>query len=1319
MKKRIVLIILLIFTLLIHLKAQDSKYFFETISPESGFVFNEITTISSDKNRFIWFGCENGLYCYNGQSFQKYYYKKNDQRTIPSNYIKYIYRDSSNRMWICTRKGLAYFDEDNNNFRRVALSEKHSFESSLINEISSGVYLCLFNKELYKYNLVEKKLIHINVDKKVITTFVKDSHNSYLIGTSKGELYKFIIEDGYKVYKVYNGKKDAISSICIDRDWIYIGYKENGIDVISNKGKFIKSYLAKNYGHSSNFLPNDKVRKIIKQNNGEIWIGTFGGIVILKGNSVIVCDIDNTNLSSNSVYDIYLENDNTWVGCWSGGLSFYNPKNYSFKKKILLQNDIYKIGNVSSFAQKNKNQLWVGTEREGLILFDLTSKRIIKQIPLGLNIKDLLQSKEGLWIGTVENGLFFLGNNDNNIKKIELTPISRKLIISSLVPFEDELWIGTRGFGIIRYNLKNKEVKRFNLMKIGKQCNWIWQLEIDNHGDVYACTENGLLIKKSLDSSFKRIQSNDELLLYSIVPDEYNDFIIGSKNEGLFKFNSSTNKLSKFILDEALIDCDIYTIKKDINNNLWMSTNHGIYSYNLKIKELKHYSSADGLLGNQYHPIASAYINNEYMFWGGFNGFNYVDVNRICISKNNIDVDIVPINVFVNDHNILALDNIVVNSKYIQNINRIELNHNDNNISFRFSTNNVLKPQKNKIKYKLLGYENNWHIINQGDDIVYSKLNPGKYTLEYTGANNDGVWSTKLKKIDIIINPPFYKTLLAYIIYFIMILSILIMLYKFLKGRLKFKREIELEKYKNNVDQQVMAERTKFFMNISHELCTPLNLINAPLSILENKYMDKDSKFHLSTIRRNTNNLLRLTEQILDLRLLEVDKLKINSNSFDFNELSKDIIMNFDYYIKNKSIDFSYNSDNLFQKVVADKGMVEKIVYNLLLNSIKFTNEHGKIDFTVTKKNISTKDYDNKFYVGILFEGMALSFELYDNGTGIPNDKFNLIFERFQTLHNNNQDGSGIGLHICKEFVSMHKGNIIVESELGKWSKFTVNLPLVKENVVEKDKTPIVFKVSIDEKLDDNHDVDASLNVDTNKLILIIADNDETIFYLKRFLSEYRCLIAKNKDIGLKLSKESKPDIIVMDSSISMNNDFEIVKLQKSDKQTMNIPIIILSSISDQKTQYDCLCAGADLFLSKPIDEKLLKKHIDKLLNKSILDNVINNTINEVPLDFMKKVDLIIEQNLHYWDFDVNMLAEKMNISRSSLFRRIKSDSNCNISEYIKEKRLNRAISLMKNKCTNIEEIAIASGFNSSSYFCRCFKTTFGKTPKEYIKNLN
>lgn len=1318
-KNTLTFLFLLILSLSLH--AEKLRYKFEQVTPVSGISFTGVTCVHEDKNGFIWAGGETGLFFYDGMNFKHYQQEEIYDSGLPYNQIFDIAVDSNNVLWVGTSNGLVYFDPIDDEFRNIDLFDGKRVDKFV--QFSENKYIVLVNKKLCIYDSKSATINFLKNQPENISTFHLFSDCNILVGTEEGEVGYVDLSDSIQFKHIYRNHEDKITAICRDNEWLYLGYENSGIEVINTAGNLMHSYnIDAQEGNLR--IPSNNVRAIVKRDNGEIWIGTYDGLAILSGDDVSVFNNVNSSLPSSSIYDIFIDSkNNIWLGTWSGGLARYSPESYRLGGEIYYLNNKTKVGVVTSFvSSKYMKCIWVGTENNGLYLYDYSSSDFIKRIyPVPFHIKTLLRHENKIFIGAVE-GVWEFDEYSGNMAKINIRSFANvSPIVSSMLIKNDILYIATRSCGILEYNLKTNEEILYSTVNNTLNYDAVWQLYVDNQNNVYACTNRGFVVKKENSKIFEEVDiagNIGKVLFYCVIPLNYEELLLGSRNKGIFVYNIPSGKLKPFTVKTQMGGVDVYSLMSLGKSGVWASTNKGIIDICKEGENIYRYDEADGVIGCQFHPLSSCLLEDGTAFWGSTVGFNYINIANIRL--NTLKPQVFPVSIKINNHLLSNLDEVKVNSNYVPEIREMEMPYYLNSLSFRVSANNLLNSVKNKLKYRLEGYQDEWTTIQQSENIIFTQVPPGKYTLCVYGANNDMVWGDKELRIKIFIHPPFYATGYAYLAYSILTVVLLYFIYRNIKFRVRALQEISSERNRSRINKAIVEERTKFFMNISHELRTPLNLIVAPMKILREKHFDKETMFHLDVIYRNTERLRHLTEQILDFRLLEMDKMKANKKNTDLVPLCKDIISEFDYFVKKKNVNLNFSSDSLMRYVNCDSRMIEKVIYNLLSNAFKYTGNDPEITLDLKKVKLSEDSYKGMFYVGNRFYGLALQISVSDNGDGIESDKFEAIFERFNTYHNENQDGSGIGLHLCKEYVALHDGNIMLRSEKGIGSSFIVCLPLITDENQQESSAPILIsqkQTDVDNIVPDNGEIPVEVN-SNSKTVLIIEDNDEVVFYLKKSLSaRYRCLIAKNGKAGFEMATSVIPDIIVMDYMMPLMDGTECTKSIRGNSKTRNIPIIVLSGAADFESQRRIINAGADIFLTKPVDEDLLMEHISKLLAKAAkLNDIIYDA---VPQSFMDKLDFYISRNIKDPDFDVEALAACLHLSRSSLFRRIKAETGYNISEYLREKRLVMAIELINSGQTNVEELSLSCGFNSSSYFCKCFKAKYGVPPKEYIKSRN
>ncbi len=1304
---------------------------FELISPESGFVFNAITTIATDRSGFVWFGTNEGLYFYNNKEYRRYYFEPDNPCSPPSNRINKLYCDSGGKIWVCTDDGACYFERDLNSFTRVELKLPIQ-DITAIAECEPGIFLLCINGSLYVYNPQDASLFEVvlkdaDIHAKV-SCIEKCPTGEIFIGCTDGRVFRQQ-SSPFDFHKICTGINETIKCLCLARggeaggqggERLLVGYDRSGVDVFSMEGELLQRYSAA----VENSLPNDRIRKIVQRRSGEVWIATYDGILVVapNGQTRTIKSSRYNRLPRNSIYELHLcGNDAMWVGTWAGGLAYYHDLNYRFHQI----DDTYTYtevqhGVISSFAEHSRDEVLVGSEETGLNLFNLrTGTYSLHKPPFHQRIKAMSWDPQGLlWIGTVGFGLYNYDERSGKVTHVGIDIIDRNshAPITSITFDGDDIWLGTHELGLVRHNRKTGQTRLFPPGDTDKdlKSNMIWGVMDTPKQKLIVCTENGLSIFDKKTEAFHTIFHTPGLKganhFYFICEEQRGEYYVGTRDNGIYIYNLNTDTLTPFPLNDQLKHTDVYSILNGGDSIFWFSTNWGIYLYDKKANTLKHFSPSDGLRGNQYHPMAGLIASSGNVLFGNTTGFSYIDPGSVAV--NGEQSRAYPFEILVNNQPLEQLKKVVCNTKYIPEISLIKLPYNLNTISLEFSANNFLKSANNRLRYKLTNYQKEWTEIPASRDITYTKIPPGKYELVVYSINNDGVAGDEATKIRIVVRQPLWLAWYAILLYLGIASLAAYLVYKELRFRAKAKQDLKLERYKNAMNEATAVEKMKFFMNVSHEFRTPLTLIASPLKMLEQSNLSAaEVKSHLATIHRNTDRLLRLVNQVLDFRMLEVGKKRMNPQMVDAVELCKLAYECFDYNIVENRIKFVFNAGAGRILATADPDMIEKIIYNLLSNAIKFSGDEPHIVLSVGASASAAIPGPEYYMTGVAFDSPALEISVSDNGPGIPEGQLPRIFDRFVFGEKDPNRGSGIGLHLCREYVEMHGGYILVKTRAGEGTEFIVRIPL-EGPLPEESPTSSVepYRGAADPAPDSPG---GGVNPQT---ILIVEDHDEIRRYLKTLLGRhYHCVTAKNGLQGLEMARSVNPDLIISDIRMPGMSGLELVEKLRSDGRTALTPIIVITALTDDITELRSISAGVDAFLHKPINETILMAHIQRLLAHRGQPEMLPERADH-KLFFMDKVDHLIETNLQNATFDVASLTKALGVNRSSLYRRITAETGMSMSEYIRDYRLKMAAGLMKKGVYNIDELAICVGFNSTSYFCRAFKTKYGMTPKEYRK---
>lgn len=1340
------------FVLASAVKPENLNLSFRRISPVGGFTYSSINSIGEDANGFIWFGTVHGLYRYNTVDVKKFVHNPKDSTTIPGNSIQTIFCDNSGTLWIGTNQGMCIYDNTTGEFKTVVLHDQSGQE--LGNNVlcifqGSGQTIYFLSSTMFGiYNPESKKFEKISIPHKVdenfsVATF--DSRGTAWIGGSNGTIWQYKTGD-QEAHEFFHNYSEAVRKIFADDQGIWIAYMWSGLDYVGLQGDLVAHYG--NGPNDVNRINHNRVRDIYKDAEGRIWISTYKGISIIeKGKILNIQPKEISGLPYNSVYKIFQDSKNgIWIGTWSGGLAYRSDFDNQFIQTSIdrtrtILNDEF----VSSFAEQSDGKIIVGTEFGKLYQLNPNTNQLDNMpymVENGKNIENIKslafdKKTETLWVGTFLDGLWYKRKNDLILRNISKFPDPRTSVYA-LTSADSGLWIGTYVNGLFFLNTSSGEMTQYISNPDDSttiSSNLIRAIMIGKDNSLWIGTDNGLNHFNQQTQKFKRYRyqpnknntlSADEI--FALHQEKSGQIWIGTSGGGLNKFNEETETFKSYEVKDGLTGNDVYGIQEDKEGILWISTDNGITSFNPVDNKFRSFYREAELQGNQFNPGASFMTSGGKILFGDTRGVTLFTPEKM---KSNpfqpkaIITSLLINNVYVDNH---TLDSPL--TKSIQTASELKLSHLQNSLTFSFVANNFLLPNKNKFKYRLVNYDNNWIYSGTQNFATFTKIPPGEYTFEVIASNNDDLWNNTPTSIQIKIAPPFWLTWYAYIIYAITLVLIFYFIRKYFLDRQKFKRDLVLQRLLHESEVQVQEMKLRFFTNISHEFRTPLTLIASPAKHLLEKFkLEPAVREHLLTMQRNSIRLLRLINQLIDIRKIESGKSVFQPQKTDVIALCRDVISYFEMEARDKNIHLSFRPEIEKMNIPLDPEKADKIFFNILSNAMKFTEENGTITISVFSTD-SDKNSIEDVVVGETINGKIVCVEFVDNGQGIDSKEITSIFERFAQGENHQSSGTGIGLHMAYEYIRMHKGNIRVKSNKGEGSTFTICFPLtenldhIQESSVDTDF--IISHKGVGEELWASEPQTEKEKAIT---ILIIEDNYELRNYLKNLLNQiYRVVTASNGKQGLETALTILPDLVITDVMMPQMDGLEVCRQLKNDIQTSHIPVILLTALNEPEKQVGGFQSGADAYITKPFDENILIALIQNLIqSRKKLRDIYSVSASDWTngMEFMssdrrliEKATAIIEKHLNDNTFVIEQLATELGISTSSLFRKLKVLTNQSPTEFIRYIRLKKAIKLMNEGNSNIDEISFVVGFNSHSYFTSSFKKQFGKTPSEYLNDM-
>lgn len=1281
------------------LKDSDTSYSVQLInsgSSENSLTHNNVNSIEEDHLGRLWIGTNMGLNLLQRSkdgkfSFKRYINKPEDKNSLSNNYVSKILKGADGRLWIGTKKGLNLFEIDT----------------------VSGV---------------EKNTIY-SLDKKIKNGIT----NNYITA---------LTED-------YLGN-------------LWIGFRSSGLNKFNTLTKEFND--CKNYASDESKLKSNHISDLLVDSSGVLWVAAQRGwlsklnvdrkkIAHYKHNK-----FKPKGLSSNLINSIYEDSKkNIWIGTYNNGLNRLifkngNPEFIKYKhnkknKSSLISNSIFAI------CEDDFGALWISSQTNGVnhvkIIGDSNKNEIqttvysnktpYKNFPSN-KISVLTKDKKGdIWAGAFDSGGLIkftptrFGKSAPVFLQYQYNPSNENSLSNSSVScvYEDRngvLWVGTNGGGL------NKVLR-----------------DEFNNPEKFIRIKNEKNNKKSLSSNY----------VFSVHEDKEGNIWVGTFGGGLNKIskeekNNLFPEIVRFSKKDGLPTNEIYGILEDEEENLWISTNNGISVFNIKEEKFTALNISDGIQSANFRKYAYFKDSNGLMYFGGVNGINVLDPAEMVDNSSLPKIEIVDFKIFNESVKVgqEVLGRIIL-EKSIEETQEIVLESKHNTFSFDFSGLHYVSPKENQYKYKLEGFDKEWILTSSNRRFAgYSNLESGTYVFRVKVSNNDNVWNEVSKDIVIKVLPPFWKTWWAYLIYSMLIVVFMWLFRRYILINEEYQNKLMIEKVEQEKIKEINKMKLEFFTNVSHEFKTPLTLILGPLqSLISSNETSKKVKESLLLMERNANQLFRLINQIMEFRKVETKELKLQRSKGDLVNFCKEEVFSFKVLADKKDISLTFACGEYSIEGFFDWDKMEKILNNLISNSIKYTGEGGKIKLSLSIPNFPKKG-DEKYKDEARFVRIVVE----DSGEGIPESHINLIFDRFYQINGSvgkSSKGSGIGLAFTKSLIDMHKGTIQVKSEEGVGSEFTVELPLLTdlkslgqpskrfETKIEDDEVLDVLgennkdKESVIQVLPDevpienlqNNDVAEVVDEESSKRrLLLVEDNPDMLEFITRTLEDtYEVSKATDGIEGLEIALKVVPDLIISDVMMPNMDGIEFCQKIKENEITSHIPVILLTAKGSTEHRIEGLQVGADSYIPKPFDIRHLEVRIHKLLiqrealKKKFTEGEVKLDsqkvgINQLEKNFLEKLEAIIEENLTNSDFGVEDLGDGLGYSRMQLYRKLKTIRGLSANEFIREYRIKKAAVYLRETDMKIYEILYDVGISNHSYFTKCFKQYFNMSPRKYIE---
>lgn len=1302
------------------------------------------STIIEDSLGYLWLNSDKGILRFDGYDYKAYSFT--DVMGIhasPSSILSVI-QDKNERIWCVSRKGnisellpSGKFTSYNSN--SLNLKEHQNIESLAIGK--SRIWLGSDFGTLIGQSLSDSTSIKfdINLSNEIIASISEGSNNSIWFSTATGRVFKgntttMTTEE----LQVPFNQSLNLTILTTDLNGnLWIGTELNGLFFYDTKSRTYEQFH--NKAQTSHFVPTNMIIRIFRDKKGLIWAGTDGGGLYQinpKTKKVKIYKHSKTNkfsLQSNTVIGIgETRNNDIWIFTNYGNINIlpHESSTVGYYSGSLLGTPT----RVLSILNCKDGSHWLGTDGEGISVINKQGKAIkqfianstLQKGPSGNYIQAIVEDdSNNKWIGTYLNGLSYFDNKTDQFKSIQIKDKKGQVatdVRSLYIDKKNRIWVGTN-LGIFVFSNSDKQIAFFPNTQNGL-CGNIAEVFMEDESDqlwvgmywggVCKFNEN-IIFEQSNFTTYKLSKSNNQMesSVTHGVADLNGHLYLLNSNSKLIKFNikSRLTEPIEGFCTEDIHGC-IALVLAD-SSNIWISKTSGISHLNLNTKQVYAYTWKNGTLKERFLSGSSSIDLNGKLYFGGVGGVNFFDPKKMKTSKEEFQLRINQLEILNRDANEIIPDQI---HKGIEQVKNIELNHKQTSFSFQFSVINDHLDPNYFYAYRLKGFNNNWIRTENNRIATYTNIPYGNYTFEVKAGSKRNLWDIKPQAIQVTVLSPLWQRWWAYTFYSLALTIALFFIIHYSIMWAKLKKKLLLEELQNEKNNELYAMKMNFFAKMSHEIQTPLTLIMAPIeNMIERAEGNLLLKQRLKVIHNNAKRLSRIALELMTVRNREMGKLQLRTSKNNISNHCETIFSSFKEQARFKHIDFTFESDDNNTMLWYDKDKLEHVIYNLLANAFKFTPREGQIQFK-TQSN-----YEHFF------------IKISDSGIGIDEENLKYIFDMFyQSKEGKAVGGTGIGLALTKELITLHKGDINVVSSVNKGTEFSLKLPLGCEHL-NADEINNTSEITERIQTEDSNKEDLytpSINPNTKIKLLIVEDNFEMLLLLKEtFSAYYNVFTAENGKEALVILQEVKPDLIISDVMMPIMDGISLCKQLKNGKTTRHIPIILLTARNTTQSKLEGLKYGAIEYIHKPFNVKELTLKVNNILESQT--NVIQKyrtellTQTEAPQvespdeKFIESVLVELEKNIINPDFKLEDLSEALNMSYSNIYRRFQSITDKTLVDFMRTLRLKKAAVILVQYNYTISEVAFNVGFNDPKYFSRCFKKEYNHTPKQFKQLAN
>ena len=1331
--------LLLSFIYLFHASAQP--YVIKRLGVEDGMSSNYVVSVTQDKKGYLWIATESGLNRFDGRQFN--IYTKNNSG-LSGNELNVVLADPyENKVWIGTqRDGLCYFDYETETISRIPATGNYMLSNDITDlsvAADSGLWITHY---------------HFGVDYYDRKTKLFTPYSSKNVKGLEGNNW-VSKEDG-------NGN-------------LYIGHHLRGLSIVS-----LKDRTAKNYQHDPNnpySIPDNEVRALCIDKNKNVWVGTNNGLALFNPQSEKFITFkhiegNENSLLSDQILDIKQMKDGTlWICTNMGGVSilnlrentFISPEKITFSN-ITVTNDNHGLSgpNARSIIQDSFGNIWIGNYRGGVDfisyaqpLFNTIAYTIEKQGKINnKQVWGLWADNHQIWLGGEgELGIYEKGKKTKNFSLHECRLLPQTHINVIYQDKQERLWLGTYKNGILLYTPKDGRITRIG--DKGSEFLDICSFSEDINGKIWIGTQTGIYSYFNNQLSYEKELNAQlpDIMVHGIIRDKNGKLWVGTFGKGVCVFDEDDKKLYNFTTDhsfpsnavnymmedsrkrilvatregiiifkdvsqpnvfvsfgakEGLENTQVRAIQEDHDGYIWISTNGGISRLDEKNKRFYNYNYHDGIPMGDFMDGSTCITPDGTLFFGSQNGACYFNPRELSSPREVSPVTITQF--FIYNKQTESRDTRLP----VPISNRIvELPYNQNTFNISFNVLDYTQSSQVEFSYMLEGLENAWYSTQGDNQVTFRNIPHGNYVFKVKTRFRNQEWNENAAQLTVVIAPPLWLTWYAKLGYVILFIFALYALLRFYKRKLDLESSLEVERKQSLNKQELNEERLRFYTNITHELRTPLTLILGPLEdLLSDATLSPKHANKISIIHDSATRLLNLINRILEFRKTETQNRKLSVAKGDLGQLVQEVGLRYKELNPNNKVNYHIHIETEDTEIFYDADMITIILDNLMSNAAKYTSEG---DITLSLRSVEENQ--------IKYTEISVS----DTGHGIDAEALPHIFDRYYQAKSKYQaSGSGIGLALVKGLSELHEGILKVESAVDTGTTFT--LRLLTENTYPN---AIHAQHDMEKKpMDAEETTITDTPTENHPIVLVVEDNADIREYIRSsFTDIYEVITAKDGKEGWELAQARIPNIIVSDIMMPVMDGIELCKRIKEDMRTSHIPVILLTAKDSLQDKEEGYASGADSYLTKPFSAKLLHSRINNLLETrkkiaSLLaladtqpkQESAVSSLNKLDNEFLQKITQIIEENLEMEKMDIAFIADKMCMSHSTLYRKIKGLTDMSANEFIRKVKMRKGVELLMSGQYTISEIAYMIGFSSVAYFRQCFKDEYGMSPSDYVK---